>query len=408
MLLQLSFDGCLFLLWTYLFNLLLHLILPSFEVRGYCCDDETCSPLKYRLNGPLVHLVTSLLYWFVFPLDYQTLLYREHTSCLFMANIIGLGTSLFMFLRGGRVKYSRCLTTDQVQLNNRTGKYEIKDSAKSQLSPDESDKLNAGAIFFLGREWNPRFFGKKLDMKMWLYIVGAVGLQLNIFSCLQAQRFGIAENGWNGETSRAMACYCFCFTWFLVEYLLGEKVHLYTYDLFAEKIGFKLIWGCLFFYPFFYNIGAHSLVIPKTSGDISVTQTIAIIALFFFGWSITRGANMQKYYYRINPEDKYFLFGLVKQECIPGTRILCSGWWGVARHFNYLGEIVQGLALALPGVIVGETTLMKCLPLLYPLYYIILFVTRQIDDDVVCSKKYGKKWDEYVQRVPYRIFPGVW
>jgi delta14-sterol reductase len=26
---------------------------------------------------------------------------------------------------------------------------------------------------------------------------------------------------------------------------------------------------------------------------------------------------------------------------VPGTRLLCSGFWGLARHVNYCGEIVQ-------------------------------------------------------------------
>ena len=32
-----------------------------------------------------------------------------------------------------------------------------------------------------------------------------------------------------------------------------------------------------------------------------------------------------------------------------GSKILCSGFWGLARHINYFGEIVQAIALALPG-----------------------------------------------------------
>ena len=36
-------------------------------------------------------------------------------------------------------------------------------------------------------------------------------------------------------------------------------------------------------------------------------------------------------------------FGLVKQRTVDGTngRVLCSGFWGMSRHVNYLGEIVQ-------------------------------------------------------------------
>ena len=31
----------------------------------------------------------------------------------------------------------------------------------------------------------------------------------------------------------------------MAEYLNFEQVHLYTYDIMAERVGFKLGWGCL-------------------------------------------------------------------------------------------------------------------------------------------------------------------
>eukprot|EP00041_Stephanoeca_diplocostata_P032592 m.1049677 g.1049677 ORF g.1049677 m.1049677 type:complete len:171 (+) comp24174_c1_seq19:1368-1880(+) len=86
-------------------------------------------------------------------------------------------------------------------------------------------------------------------------------------------------------------------TWFVFEYIYHEHVHLYTYDIFAERLGFKLIWGCLAWYPFFYSIGLRCLVVPlgETFTDITTTQGCCIVALFLFGWTLTRGANMQKY-----------------------------------------------------------------------------------------------------------------
>ena len=181
-----------------------------------------------------------------------------------------------------------------------------------------------------------------------------------------------------------MLVYVACFTWFLIEYMYFENVHLYTYDLFAEKLGFKLTWGCMVFYPFFYPIGIHSIIASvatehrlKTGGsDISAACAVGIAVLFFAGWSLTRGANMQKYYFRTQPECKTFLFGLVEQRTLPGTHILVSGWWGVARHLNYFGEIIQGIALSLPGYFVGPSLYWQFLPFLYPLYYVALFVTR--------------------------------
>ena len=99
----------------------------------------------------------------------------------------------------------------------------------------------------------------------------------------------------------------------------------------------------------------------------------------------------------------------LRMETVPKTRLLVSGFWGVSRHVNYLGEIVQAVALALPGYLVAPDAYYAALPWLYPLYYVALFIPRQIDDDVQLKAKYGDKaFAEYTRRVPYRIVPGVY
>ena len=96
---------------------------------------------------------------------------------------------------------------------------------------------------------------------------------------------------------------------------------------------------------------------------------------------------------------------------VPGTRLLCGGFWGLSRHVNYLGEVLQAVALALPGSLVAseESVYYRVLPWLYPLYYVALFIPRQMDDDKQIEAKYGKgAFREYTRRVPFRIVPGVW
>ena len=203
-----------------------------------------------------------------------------------------------------------------------------------------------------------------------------------------------------------MAAFAGCLTFFVVEYLYNEEVHLQTYDLFRERVGFKLAWGCLCFYPFFYAVAGLPLAAAPLA-DCSPAAAAACVALFFVGWTLTRGANMQKAACK-DGRDKFAWCGVrVSMEAVPGSkgRVLCGGFWGVSRHVNYLGEIVQALALALPACLATGALF----PLLYPLYYVALFVPRQIDDDAICEAKYGADlWSEYKRRVPWRIVPGLY
>lgn len=331
----------------------------------------------------------SCILFFLCPVKYQTSLAENYLSNLVEAFFIGIFVSIFFYVRGGNEKYVRCLTIDQVLTK--------KEPALAKHNP------SAAATFFLGCEWNPRILG--VDVKMILYAIGAIMLQLNLLSFWAYDKLHR-----NGNSSNAIIAYLLMFSWFIAEYMYFENVHLYTYDLFAEKIGFKLCWGCLFFYPFFYCIGGTVISWLHFEKDLPNSLFAISTSLHTAGWIITRGANLQKYYFRVNPNLKLFSFGLlvVTQECVPGTHLLCSGWWGVAKHFNYFGEILQGFAVTLPCVYIAGLSEYSLVALAYPIYYCILFVTRQIDDDGVCKIKYGEKWDEYCKIVKYRIIPGIY
>jgi hypothetical protein len=223
-----------------------------------------------------------------------------------------------------------------------------------------------------------------------------------------------------GPISRAMTVYLCCFAWFCIEYLYFENVHTFTYDLFAERLGFKLVWGCLCFYPHFYCIGIWALLdLTDPADDLSQTSALAIALLFFVGWCFTRGANLQKFWHKCVHSSTPAAGARLKQpsgvsetlqeyvsthpagllvdfasssfglhglgDTVPGSsgRLLCSGWWGLSRHVNYFGEIVQAVALALPGYL----TTGSVVPWLYPFYYVALFVPRQVEDDEACEIK---------------------
>jgi protein-S-isoprenylcysteine O-methyltransferase Ste14 len=82
------------------------------------------------------------------------------------------------------------------------------------------------------------------------------------------------------------------------------------------------------------------------------------------------------------------------------TLVYCS-------KIDYLGEIIQSIAISLPHLIAIQGNI-RYITLLYPLYYTVLFIGREREDNELCKKKYGKLWDKYCHSVPYRIFPFIY
>jgi protein-S-isoprenylcysteine O-methyltransferase Ste14 len=332
-------------------------------VLGYVHNESTGKPLEYRLNGPLV-LGALVVLWAVLGstgvLAWDWL-YLHRWWGLLGSGVIGLLFSLAMVLPA-----------------RPTGRSFIAD-------------------LYFGRSLNPRFFGSRVDAKMFLYLVGAAMLALNLlsFTAHHVQEFG-------ASFSPGVLLYCILFFWFIVDYLVFERVHLYTYDIFAERVGLKLGFGCLTFYPYFYLVGlwvAADLADPATPPWLLV-----IFALVFFaGWSLARGANMQKYFFKKNPQRAFL--GFMKPRVLGDghNALLCSGFWAVSRHVNYLGEILMATGLTL---VLGYPD--RWPVWLYPLYYVALLVPRERADERRCARKYGDLWVEYVGKVPRRIVPWLY
>ena len=81
---------------------------------------------------------------------------------------------------------------------------------------------------------------------------------------------------------------------------------------------------------------------------------------------------------------------------------MTSGWWGIARHLNYFGDLLMALAWCLP------TGFGSVLPYFYIIYFTILLVHRERRDHEMCADKYGKDWEAYCEKVRYRIVPGLY
>ena len=169
------------MLLVYTLTTLMHCWFPWPKiVEGYACDQEG-QPLEYHLTGLNVFLLMTSMFFRFAALVPMTGFFTHYWTNLMHVNVVGLLLSFYYLWKGGKEPYARCITKDQ-QFNRKSW---IKSPAKSP---------NILLRFFNGCEWNPRFdvlcvhvIGEKLvcpdlkifDVKMWLYLVGAIGLQVN-------------------------------------------------------------------------------------------------------------------------------------------------------------------------------------------------------------------------------------
>jgi hypothetical protein len=167
---------------VYLTCLVLHLIVPATLVEGYACDRKG-RPLKYRLNGLRVLLIVDSL--FIGLCECNILvpgwMRSNYWGMLNAANLIGLLCSLYLMRRGLALPNKelepqmRCLTAD----------------AATPIQPGPKAlhffrQRSKSAHFYSGVEFNPRWKALPFfDLKMFLYVIGAVMLHLLVLdSCL--------------------------------------------------------------------------------------------------------------------------------------------------------------------------------------------------------------------------------
>ena len=347
--------------------LLAQLVLPGRRVPGYVPNPDTGAPRQYRLNGLLVYVVAVAVWAFELTGMPRDWFYR----------------SSIYAVAGGTV-FATVFTLVAV--------YSQPPGKKRHFIKD----------LWIGRAQELSFFNNRFDIKMYLYVVGGAMFALNALSgaAWHYERFG-------EDANPGVLLYAGFFAFYILDYFIFERVQLYTYDLIHERLGFKMLWGGLIVYGWLFILPLWGMAVypdPGFSPAWTNFWLIGTTALFLFGWSISRGANLQKYTFKRWPDRKFL--GLIKPEYIEAgdRKILCSGLWGAARHFNYMGEGFLALSIAL---VFGHFA--NPWAWTYFVFIVSLFVVRQRYDDRFCAEKYGaENWAKYRARVKYRIFPGVY
>ncbi|KAI0283992.1 ERG4/ERG24 ergosterol biosynthesis protein [Russula aff. rugulosa BPL654] len=251
--------------------------------------------------------------------------------------------------------------------------------------------------FYIGRELNPTV--GSLDIKSFNELRPGMILWLLIdisMACAQATRLG-------GHITDSMIIVLLFQGLYITDALYNEPAVFTTIDIISDGFGFMLAVGDLLWVPFVYSLQARYLVFQ--SKDLGHAWSAAILAVNFFGYYIFRTSNNEKNEFRNGRNPKSANITTTDLEYMTteqGSKLLTSGWWGVSRHPNYMGDLLMALAWSLP------TGFDTPLTYFYVVYFAVLLIHRQRRDDERCQHKYGKDWDRYQKLVPYRIIPYVY
>ncbi len=357
----LTFSGVALYVGWFALQAALQAAMPGKQRMGMPLSNGT--RLTYRMNGWWSFVVTlavvgALVWGGVVP---ATLFYDQFGTMLTAANVFTFGLALFLYWHGKR--------------NGQTTRW------------------HPAYEYFMGTELNPR--SRSFDWKLFCEARPGLILWIIIDFSMMAKQYQL-----NGFVSVPMIMVCAFQLFYVVDYFWHEDAILTTWDIKHEKFGWMLAWGDLVWVPFTYTLQALYLV--NHTHELSVWAIVGIVALNLAGYAMFRGANIQKHRFRLDPSRPVWGKPPEFIQTAAGNKLLVSGWWGKARHVNYLGDLMHAWSWSLP------CGFMHVLPYFYPIYFTILLVHRERRDDAMCHAKYGSDWDRYRERVPWRIVPGVY
>ncbi|PQE18972.1 7-dehydrocholesterol reductase protein [Rutstroemia sp. NJR-2017a WRK4] len=314
--------------------------------------------LKYRTNGLSAYIVTHVLF---VALSYAgildpAILAKNWEALLVCANVYGFLLSGFAYL-------------------------------KACISPThEGDRKFSGSILYdlyMGVELNPRF-GRYFDFKLF-------------------------HNGRPGIIAWTLIIY-------VIDFYINEDWYLRTIDICHDHFGFYLAWGSMVWLPSMYTLQTQYLA--RNPISLHPVTALTLLVTGVSGYVLFRSVNYQKDLVRRTGGD-CMIWGkkaeVLRMKYKTGdgktheSLLLCSGWWGTARHVNYVGDLALSFSMCAAAGLAGRGEGQgHLLPWTYAIFMTVLLIHRCWRDEERCAKKYGVGWERYCARVGWVLVPGIW
>lgn len=354
------------------------------------CGPETATGHvpKYVDNGVLHCLVFTALFYAGSNLGVANLydfgiMYDVFPGAVAFLNIFGMIFCLFLTLKG--------LYFPSTQDSGSSGSF-VKD-------------------YLWGTELYPRIFN--LDLKRFINCRFSMTFwQLAGLSfCYRSYVLHGNQLDW-GLFFSALSQYLYLFKFFL-----WEMGYMRSIDIIVDRAGFEIQWGCLVWVPAVYTF--HSRFLVQYPSGYSFAAAAALFCLSMAGVVLNYLADRERDVFRAT-NGKTLIWGkppkFIKatytivvdrntgEKSTKTSLLLASGFWGVARHFQYFFELTAAWSWCL----LANPMENGILPLLYGAFLTYLLIDRAERDSKKCHLKYGKYYEEYCQLVPYKILPGIY
>lgn len=245
---------------------------------------------------------------------------------------------------------------------------------------------------FHGRQLNPTFVGANLKLQTFRFSM--IGLAL-LNTLLVSEAFLTKEIN---PTVVIAATYQILYA---MDAMYYEDCYFYSHDSLYSGYGWSLISSYLTF-PFLPTLVTRYLV--AASPTLPWPALAAITALNLLGYYIYRSSESQRCQLARDPAHPS-LAHLQTLETIKGRKVIVSGWWGLVRHPNYLGELLVQWSWVLPAApALGITQLV---PYYLPVITTLMLILRCLQINKRNGRKFGGAWTEYTGKVRANIVPFV-